>query len=136
MLGQHWPHYRKSTVGYYVVVLPTLVQQYYFNFWNFSVAPMMSQCQHANREVLSTTPFYNTQRWPNICLLSGLLWTVTCLAIWFGQLHLSIDEIEMNKTAYSPLLLFWLFDCFYLHYKVLFGPFTEETFSCHMLCTF
>ena len=32
---------------------------------------MLGQCQHANNEVLPTTPTI-TQRWPNDCWLSGV----------------------------------------------------------------
>ena len=33
-----------------------LDQQQYFNWWYFNVEPMLNQCQHANNDVLPTTP--------------------------------------------------------------------------------
>ena len=39
-----------------IVEVPTLGQQQGFNCWNFSVGPMLDQCQHANNDVLPTTP--------------------------------------------------------------------------------
>ena len=38
-----------------VVVGPTL-GQLYFNCWNLSLGPLLCQCQHANNDVLPTTP--------------------------------------------------------------------------------
>ena len=59
----------KKKHRWYVVVVPTSGQQQY-NCWNFSVGPMLVQCQHANNNVLPTTPTI-TQRLPYDCLLSG-----------------------------------------------------------------
>ena len=53
-----------------VVEVPALGQQQYLYYWNFNVGPLLGQCQHANNDVLPTTPTI-TQRWPNDCLLSG-----------------------------------------------------------------
>ena len=47
LLKHHW---------WWVVVLPKLGKQQYFNCWNYSVEPILGQCQQTNNNVLPTTP--------------------------------------------------------------------------------
>ena len=53
---------------------PTLVLN--INCWNFSVGPMLGQCQHVNNDALPIT-LTITKRWPNDCLLSGSIYNWT-----------------------------------------------------------
>ena len=50
---------------------------------NFSVGPMLVQCQHANNDVLPTT-LTIAQRWPNDWLLSR-------------KPHTKLDAVDLNK---------------------------------------
>ena len=52
-----------------VVEVPTLGQQQYFNFWNFSVGPILGQCQLANNDRRVAI----THCWPNDSLCGTLL---------------------------------------------------------------
>ena len=76
--------------------MPTLGQQQYFNCWNLSDGPMLGQWQHANNDMLPTTPTI-TQRWPNDRLL----------AFWdkpFGWIRMNWNGNEFATTHFQPFL--------------------------------
>ena len=103
--GQHWPH------RWCVVEVPKLGQQQYFNCWNFSVGPILGQCQHANNDVLPTTPTI-TQCWPNDCLLSG----ITCTVIY-----------TVNKKFRASLGWTFIFTPWNCQFKYYFHRLRAET---------
>ena len=57
---------------WFVVVGPTMDQQHFLNYGNFSVGPMLGLYQWPNNGVLQATPTI-TGGWPNDWLLSGSL---------------------------------------------------------------
>ena len=110
------------------VVGPTLGQQQCFNCWNVCVGPMFGQCQHANDDVLPTTPTI-TQRWPSNWFLSGILGDNATKNMLKLNLPISVNQgLHVHSTCFVVSGLKQMLA------KRIYSPPMMTSFTLHATC--